>query len=987
MKRSHGLFIITAMMLVAAFQLKASAFPQAKPPELTVPVSSQRPRIDGAFGDSCWKRAAEIRLRFGAQKGTTTARIVRSDDQHDDLYLGVTCGLARPIQNGKNEYLELLIDSNGDRNSYYLFWIHSDGTVRASYHEENPPWYDFSRRPQVKVKVRTTERSWTAEIMLPLSIFSLNKSLASEIGFNLRRHDSANGETHSWAPGFPRPSRAGRLKGFQARNFPPLGGAPSAPLPLGPGSAHPGTTGEVRLELEGFLMGSDPHARSVIWDLAVNEDEGELYVLSVPRVRACPEIQVFDRQGKYLRTVMPFSPALPRKNVNDLAASTVMEDGKTLVVPKHFEIFGAVETSMYGEWWHLPQKIIVAPNGDLILTNLYRGTLWRLHPDGSLPTEGWTSILNPKRNEPFETTFDIGVKHSRKLNARSDEVEEWYAVRTDSYLPFPELYYPYLAFDQEGNLCMSRGLHCKSSGLKSLAEYTRYWEVPYGGMRRPPANQAVWWKMRLLDGAKVDNIRGYGFDGKSVPFPLPGGVPGQKKPGKFIGECGIAFAGDHLILSDRKAGRLTVFDGDRNQVAAFDHYVAQGKRHPLSSPTALAVDAQKCVYILTGGSEKKVIKLKNWGNPDLLAASPPLHAETLQIAIDRKATPPIVWAANGAGMGSLVKLSGDDLSLKGEWKDTGDKLSNPVQQGFLPILNVDPETDHLYVEDDSQFRFGNRGETYRLDSKGRVLKRLRSSPKEMPRLETHFGRDGKLYAWAKGKIRRTDRTGNPLPFKATGSEVLTVDTKLHHVGVYMGMDVDEEGNIYYVDSRSRLNVYDANGTLKKKELLNLKGAVRGIQVDRQGHIYALSRKSPTIARDSILEVYKSSLLHLTKYSSGGGEALWSLPWTGITGRDQVISEGCACLRPRLHQALDRKGYLFVAGWNSIRVINSKTGKVVGEFGSYGNMDCKGKGSKVPHPALPFGTISALAVSKDRLYVMDVLNRRIVKCKIVYQKEN
>jgi hypothetical protein len=33
-------------------------------------------------------------------------------------------------------------------------------------------------------------------------------------------------------------------------------------IKFGPGSAHPGTTGEVRLELEKFLLDGDPHA----WD-------------------------------------------------------------------------------------------------------------------------------------------------------------------------------------------------------------------------------------------------------------------------------------------------------------------------------------------------------------------------------------------------------------------------------------------------------------------------------------------------------------------------------------------------------------------------------------------------------------------------------------------------------------------------------------------------------------------------------------------------
>ena len=68
---------------------------------------------------------------------------------------------------------------------------------------------------------------------------------------------------------------------------------------------------------------------------------------------------------------------------------------------------------------------------------------------------------------------------------------------------------------------------------------------------------------------------------------------------------------------------------------------------------------------------------------------------------------------------------------------------------------------------------------------------------------------------------------------------------------------------------------------------------------------------------------------------------------------------------------------------SVQVIDCQTGKSVGEFGSYGNMGCQGKGSKFPHPELPFGTISALSVWQDRLFVADVLNRRIVKCRIVY----
>ena len=68
---------------------------------------------------------------------------------------------------------------------------------------------------------------------------------------------------------------------------------------------------------------------------------------------------------------------------------------------------------------------------------------------------------------------------------------------------------------------------------------------------------------------------------------------------------------------------------------------------------------------------------------------------------------------------------------------------------------------------------------------------------------------------------------------------------------------------------------------------------------------------------------------------------------------------------------------------SVQMIDRATDELVGEFDSYGNLNCQDPGSDSPHPELPFGTIAALSVWQDRLFVVDVLNRRIVKCRIVY----
>ena len=200
-------------------------------------------------------------------------------------------------------------------------------------------------------------------------------------------------------------------------------------IPLGPGSAHPVTTGEVRLELEGFLLAGDSHARGIIWDLAVDEEKGELYVLSDTRpARGVAELRVFDRQGEYLRTIMPLNPTLPRASVRDLCRQTAREGGTELIVPKQFLPWG--ESSMYGDWWHHPQKIALTPDGDLILSNIYRGTLWRMKADGGLPAEGWTSAYHRGRNEPFDSI--------------AWTQEFWHCYDLKNYMPFHALHYALL---------------------------------------------------------------------------------------------------------------------------------------------------------------------------------------------------------------------------------------------------------------------------------------------------------------------------------------------------------------------------------------------------------------------------------------------------------------------------------------------------------------------------------------------------------------
>jgi len=1024
-------------------------------PILQVPVSDSKPVIDGRLDEPCWTVAAAtgplMQERGKPARSTTTAFVLR-DAEH--LHVGVTCEVsgpapkekepAEPPDISKQEHVALLIDSNHDGNSYYLIILTEKGTAQASYNEHFPPWHDptWSRRkPRFQCATATGEDGWSAEFSFPFEIFDKNKTLSSKIGFNIRRHDRRAGQTHCWRGAFSNPADAGLLAGIPARDrfpVPPLadyagcyrldGGyrqgfnmptdavaarTEDRPIQLGPGSAHPGTTGEVRIELEEFLLGGNVHARALIWDLAVDEKKGELYVLSAARRKSAIELRVFDRQGKYLRTIMPFNPALSRDSVRDLCRKTVLETPRRtgletrptasslggsleLIVPEVFETCGT-EPSLYGEYWHLPQTLAIAPNGDLIMSNIFKRTLWRMRPDGSLPPEGWTSIYNPRRNEPFESAgWLIGPWHPRGLKP---------------YLSFGKFCQPYMCFDRDGHLYVSGGVFSPLSQFYSIN-----WEVKGRGQ-----GEAVW-KYRLLEGTKLEGVRDFRSDGTAETGETGKdhlGFEGQ--PGSddahFNQPCGLAI-GDHLIVADSGNNRLQVFEQDGRLAASIRSFERDGQDVPLRNPTALAMDGEQCLYVLAlVDSERRLIKLKSWREPRLLAVSEPLHADAIRIAVDGGVNPTLVWIANGAGLGTLLQLAGDDLSVKGKWADDGDRLSSPGQYGYLPILNIDPQTGDLYVEDDSYYHRSVYGEVYRLGQTGKVLKKwpplpfkelqgwdgepiysqahatpIFRYPDEPLFLDSLFGKDGKVYRWKRGEttaeILRFDRAGKPIPFKTGGTNALIVDqrpkgSQRNHFA-YRGMDVDAQGNIYYVNSRNSVDVYDSDGNPRKRDLLQLIDT-RGLLVDEQGNLYVLScPRGPTRTPEGD---WTSRDLYLSKYRPSGGEPIWSRRWEGIlgcgAGRVAWMQTHCVCLTPRLHQALDGKGYLFVANKFSVQAIDCETGRLVGEFGSYGNMDCLGKGSANPHPELPFGTIATLAVSKDRLFVVDSMNARIAKCRIVY----
>jgi hypothetical protein len=116
--------------------------------------------------------------------------------------------------------------------------------------------------------------------------------------------------------------------------------------------------------------------------------------------------------------------------------------------------------------------------------------------------------------------------------------------------------------------------------------------------------------------------------------------------------------------------------------------------------------------------------------------------------------------------------------------------------------------------------------------------------------------------------------------------------------------------------------------------------------------------------------------------SGGG---FGFP-TSIFGKSHT--KHCVCHQTRF--ALDRHGRLVFpdALGFSIIIMDSKKNELL-RFGGFNNLNSSCHGSPVPQPSPPevsFGWATHVAANDHAVYISDPINRRIIKAKLMYTKE-
>jgi hypothetical protein len=281
------------------------------------------------------------------------------------------------------------------------------------------------------------------------------------------------------------------------------------------------------------------------------------------------------------------------------------------------------------------------------------------------------------------------------------------------------------------------------------------------------------------------------------------------------------------------------------------------------------------------------------------------------------------------------------------------------------------------------------------------------------------GLDGYLYYHARNHIiRRYDPTGRAVPFSSVGNNSIEGFWHGHTRGA--GMFVGRDGTIYVpsaADNRKlehmKVKVIGADGKVRNDALIEVHNArMGGIAVDRAGNVYLGAQAVPKAGRIPAWFAGKlpddSEARHpgndyrqyatIFKFPPTGGKiapdprgewvghcqyktvslsvsgALWTkrLGCIGSHGREL----GCHCETTRFD--VDGFGRLFAPDVFRFCVyVLDPAGNEIARFGAYGNMDSRGSGSPVPVPQIPFGWPLSVECAGGRVFVADVVNRRVV----------
>jgi len=712
------------------------------------------------------------------------------------------------------------------------------------------------------------------------------------------------------------------------------------------------------------ILGHHPYAMGVVAGLALDAD-GNVYVGNRDFAKSPNRVQLFDKNGQYIRTIMPFNPDHLRKGGRELYGPV----GNRRVWAQaysggHLVPRMGMEGSVYNDTRCGFEQLEVDKEGNI----------WLILNGGSRRV---AAMKLDARGLPLRDSFEQGYvaplpwekKYGSILYSHLDK-DTGFLYISDGGVRDPwdaAQQHPFVQrFLVEGVAPgWPAGLPAKHAQIVARLnpDMTPSETFEYEGRRRLEKKKYYLGVLREkgTDEAHFDGPKGIATDSQGC-----------------------------IIVADSDNCRIQVFRKDGYYLSTISTYRQEDQDVPLANVSNLAINRKsgRLYAMVDSGGGKRIVKFASWKDPTTIATLD-LATEARQMAVDHWAN--LLWVANGGGQATFTRIE-DKGETFGEVKHFG---------GIQTVGFTNP--NHLTADGRGNLlvnerRRGFPRQVVRIKEDGTGWEILK--PFEAAR-DGEFAADGQgnLYRLTHEAILKFDSHCRAATFRALGTNRIPLETRngiwAREITVAPNGDIyitlvkreplpeDYEGDLdlvrhhndgyYFPFPAGLVDVYNPDGTLKKAGLVVLT-APRTIRVNRKGEIYVI--ESPMGC--------KWGRANVIKFAPTGGKVgsegeLWRR-----AGVSPVPPAHCGCLSGQMD--LDDAGNIFVTAMRGfyIQVLDAN-GNIVTRIGNYGNQDCVGPGGDFPDPSIAFFVIRGVAISGDKLFVSDYGNRRAVRCALGYRE--
>ncbi|MHC4916617.1 MAG: hypothetical protein ACYTGB_14105 [Planctomycetota bacterium] len=415
------------------------------------------------------------------------------------------------------------------------------------------------------------------------------------------------------------------------------------------------------------------------------------------------------------------------------------------------------------------------------------------------------------------------------------------------------------------------------------------------------------------------------------------------------------------------------------------------------------------------------------------------------ICLDESGDQTVLWVSGMSyGGGPIMKFADTGKELKLLGTPISDLAKQEKQVGVGYVADVTVLGDRVLTRhpamgsmSPSSLAFNvDTGEPAGLFTPLRADGKMRENVWSLLYGDAAAGADGKMYYHARSHmVRRYDAAGKRLPYReAKKDEKGNSDdgylTDLWHGHTRgTGLFVDRAGTVYIpagVGNRKlddmKVKVIAADGKVLNDCAVHVQNSrMGGIAVDSKGNIYLGAQCAPKASRipkwfagklpkDSPAKhpsIDYKNYATLFKFPPTGGaivldpkgewncvaqyahksatvkNAIWTrrIGYVGSHGKEL----GCHCETTRF----DVDGYdrIFAPDLFRFRVYClDSAGNEIAHFGSYGNMDSRGAESPVPEPEIPWAWPLSVECGRDKVFVADVINKRVVAVRFEHAAE-